>query len=97
MESAGPSKPRPKEDVLGEILENTRMLSSRIRKMEFENEKARGRPDFDANPSKIRDQVRELIQAGLPAEIILEEFRRRAPSGFVRSIIAEAEQEKACP
>lgn len=34
-ESHAPTKQRPKDDVLGEILENTRMLSSRIRKLEL--------------------------------------------------------------
>lgn len=91
-DSSGPTKPRPKEDVLGEILENTRMLSSRIRKLEFEIERGRERPDLDIQPHKIREQVREMVQAGIPSEVIMNEFRRRAPSGFIRDLIAETHE-----
>jgi len=96
-ESAGPSKPRPKEDVLGEILENTRMLSSRIRKLEYETERAFSSPEFDVPPSRIRKQVGEMIQAGMPPDMVLEKFRRRAPSSFIRELIDEAERDSLAP
>lgn len=96
-ESAGPSKPRPKEDVLGEILENTRMLSSRIRKLEYETERAFGRPDFEVPPSRMQEQIREMIQAGMPSEMIMEKFRHRAPSSFIRNLIAETERDSSSP
>lgn len=98
-ESTGPSKPRPKEDVLGEILENTRLLSSRIRKLEFETERPWGRPDFGAPPSisRMREQVGDMIQAGMPPDIILEKFRRRAPTDLIREFIAEAERDNSSP
>lgn len=92
-ESAGPSKPRPKEDVLGEILENTRMLSSRIRKLEYETERAservRAHPGYDMSPSEARDEIRALAAAGAPTEIIMERFRRRVPLSIVRQMIEE--------
>lgn len=98
-ESAGPSKPRPKEDVLGEILENTRMLSSRIRKLEYETERAservRAHPEYDMSPSDLREEIRALTVAGAPPELILERLRRRAPSSVVRQIIEEYKGAKA--
>lgn len=94
-ESAGPSKPRPKEDVLGEILENTRTLSSKIRKLELETERAFAKPDFDFSTSRMREQVRDLIQAGVPSELILERFRRRVPTSFLLDLITEAERDNS--
>ena len=76
-ESIGPSKPRPKEDVLGEILENTRVLGTRIRKLEFETERIRPTRDFAINPSNpfepqshMQEQVRSLVLSGAPKEMI---------------------------
>jgi len=98
-ESAGPSKPRPKEDVLGEILENTRMLSSRIRKLEYEteraSERARGHPEYDLLLTEAREEVRALVAAGMPAELILERLRRRFPSVIIRQMIDEYKVAKA--
>jgi hypothetical protein len=90
-ESAHPSKPRPKEDVLGEILENTRMLSSRIRKLEFETERARLSPDrldselhFRADSDRsiafLSREVEELIKSGMPLPVAMEELQRRGLS-----------------
>lgn len=85
-ESAHPSKPRPKEDVLGEILENTRMLGSRIRKLEFETERARFSPDRiettrsisgTQRESGIRREFDALLKSGMPPASIIEEFQLR--------------------
>lgn len=94
-ESTGPSKPRPKEDVLGEILENTRMLSSRIRKLEFETERAFSRQDFEISApsiSRMRAQIFEMIKDGAPPELVVEQFRKRMPSRVIRELIDEAER-----
>jgi hypothetical protein len=93
-ETALPSKPRPKEDVLGEILENTRMLNSRIRKLEFETDRSRLRPEFDTPPNQIRDQIRAFLNAGAPAELIVEEMRGRAPKDYILEMIARYERDK---
>lgn len=93
-ESAGPTKPRPKEDVLGEILENTRMLSSRIRKLEFETQRARARSDFEILPNKIRSHIREMISTGMPAELIIEEFRHVAPKSAILETIERFKNEQ---
>jgi hypothetical protein len=94
-ESAHPTKPRPKEDVLGEILENTRMLSSRIRKLEFETEKSRlgsERFEWDRNLSEtqresfVRREFEEYMKSGMPPQAIFEEFQRR---GLPKKLINE--------
>lgn len=102
-EPTAPSKPRPKEDVLGEILENTRTLSSRIRKLEYETERARARterpdtierPDHLISPDLARQQIRDMIKAGMPAELMLDEFGRRGyPRGFIKMEIERARSE----
>lgn len=88
-ESVHPSKPRPKEDVLGEILENTRMLSSRIRKLEFETERSRQSPErfeLERNLSATqreahyRREFEEYLKSGMPPQMIIEEFQRRGVS-----------------
>lgn len=96
-ESTHPSKPRPKEDVLGEILENTRMLSSRIRKLEFETDRARTNPerfDFDRHfkvdkePSMMVRELQELVKSGMPPDVIMEEFQRRGlPKNLILSLL----------
>jgi hypothetical protein len=86
-ESPGPSKPRPKEDVLGEILENTRTLSSRIRKLEYETERARMSPELERSPSFIRRQIREMVMAGMPPDAILDRFRGALPTRMIKEMI----------
>lgn len=85
-ESAEPAKPRPKEDVLGEILENTRALSNRIRRMEMDSERVRSRPEYEFSPRQVREEVKTLMELGLPAELVVAELRGKAP----RSIILES-------
>ena len=51
---AEPAKPRPKEDMLGEILENTRLMSSRIRRLEA---------DLDGGREKKLPDTRDGITA----------------------------------
>ena len=90
-EPGAPSKPRAKEDVLGEILENTRMLGSRIRKLEFETERVRIRPDRpepEGGVSALRREVNDHLKAGMPLEMVLDEFQRRGlPRSLIRDII----------
>lgn len=95
-----PSKARPKEDVLGEILENTRMLNSRVRRMEFELERPSGRTEWDVENSKVqpmdyrrlRDRIREMrLGRGLPIELIHQELMGEAPQSITRKMVAELE------
>jgi len=91
-ESQTPSKPRAKEDVLSEILENTRMLSSKIRRLEHETEKSRNREPFEMSFELIKDQIYEMSQAGVPMEIIMERFGDRIPKSVIKDIMRLAER-----
>lgn len=67
-----PSKPRPKEDILGEILENTRMLSAKVRHLERENERAAARVSkYDAGRVSFRD-VKRMIDVGIPMDRVMQ-------------------------
>lgn len=87
-ETAPPSKPRPKEDVLGEILENTRALSTRIRRLEHETERSNMmRENYMRSPQMLQRQIRDMISAGLSPEAIASELRGSAPIGIIRKHI----------
>jgi hypothetical protein len=90
--SASPSKARPKEDVLGEILETSRMLNSRLRRLEHEVERgALRRTEWDVGTVKsLREVVREMrFVRGMPLEMIAEELRHRAPLPVIRDLLSE--------
>lgn len=95
-ESTSPTKPRPKEDMLGEILENTRLLSSRIRKLEYETERSLSRlreESVDISPltlRNIRAQMRDDLAKGMPVELVLEKFSDRYPKFITNSLMKEA-------
>ena len=94
-ESVHPPKPRPKEDVMSEILENTRMMSSRIRKLEFEAERTRDSSElFNHERRSLKElergsmgaEIEALLKSGLPRELIDEELKKRGfPSDLVLS------------
>jgi len=92
-EAQPPSKPRPKEDVLGEILENTRMLNSRIRRLENESERSRMR-EMDMPMSMIHEEAMAMAKAGMPIEILLERFGNRLPKSVLKEIISNYERAK---
>lgn len=86
-------EPRPKEDVLGEILENTRMLNSRIRRLEHETERFRMR-DLDIPINIIHEQAVEMAKAGISMEMLMDRFNGRLPKSILKEIISMAEREK---
>lgn len=90
-EAQPPSKPRSKEDVLGEILENTRMLNSRIRRLEHETERSRMR-DLDMPLSMIREQAMEMMKAGMPIEMIIDRFNGRIPKSVLKEFMTQIER-----
>jgi hypothetical protein len=93
-ETHAPTKPRPKEDVLGEILENTRLTSSRIRKLEMELDRSRMRDPFDMPIGMMHEQVMDMVKAGLPIEMILDRFGGRMPKSMLKDILSSAERLK---
>jgi hypothetical protein len=93
-EAQPPSKPRTKEDVLGEILENTRMLNSRIRRLEHDTERYRVR-DLDMPMSIIHEEAIAMARSGMPMEMILEKFGNRIPKVVLKDIISNYERTKS--
>lgn len=67
-----PSRPRPKEDLLAEILENTRQLNARVRNMESENERKQYILNKESDTSYRR--ARELINDGAPLEYVYDRY-----------------------
>lgn len=94
VEAQPPTKPRPKEDVLGEILENTRMLNSRIRRLEHDTERSRMR-ELDMPMSMIHEQAVEMAKAGMPLEMLMDRFGGRLPKAFLKDLTAMTERGKA--
>jgi len=87
-DAAPPSKPRPKEDVLGEILENTRLLASRIRRLEHETERSIVLRENHLVPSHmVRRKIRDMVTAGISPDSILTEMRGMAPQPVIRQYI----------
>jgi hypothetical protein len=92
-ETQPPAQPRPKEDVLGEILENTRILSSKIRRIEYEAEKNRGRNDF-GDKSFMNEAILEvvgLLKSGMSDEMIFDQFKPHIPKSVLKQIIMDYE------
>lgn len=92
-EAQPPSKPRPKEDVLSEILENTRILNSRIRKLEHETERYRMR-EVDMPTGLIREEALMMLKSGIPLEVVLDRFRGRLPNIMLKELISNYEMGK---
>lgn len=95
-ESAEPSKPRPKDDVLGEILENTRMLNSRIRRLELEGDRGytNSSPLSESELSvmsqrNIRMRIRAAVREGMPQEMMQTMFHERYPRHLIDTVIQE--------
>jgi hypothetical protein len=91
--STEPTKPRPKEDMLGEILENTRLMSSRIRRLEAEiesgnNERRLFEPEMSAEAAY--KTVYEMVNEGMPPDIIIKRFKGRIPIGMVKEMISDS-------
>jgi hypothetical protein len=93
-EAQPPSKPRPKEDVLGEILENTRMLNSRIRRLENDVERSRLR-EIDMPMSMMHEEAIAMAKAGMPFEMILDRFGNRLPKSLLKDIVSSIERGKS--
>lgn len=93
-EAQPPSKPRPKEDVLGEILENTRMLNSRIRRLEHETERSRMR-EMDMSMSMIHEEAMAMAKAGMPMEMLLDRFGSRLPKNALKELMSNFERAKS--
>ncbi|WP_332403576.1 toll-Interleukin receptor [Vibrio metschnikovii] len=91
-----PSKPRPKEDVLGEILENTRMLNSRIRRLEHETERFRPRDiEMPLSMLQLQEEALNMAASGVPFEVIMDRFGGRLPKGMLKEVLSIRERSKS--
>ncbi|VVE87721.1 toll/interleukin-1 receptor domain-containing protein [Pandoraea bronchicola] len=82
-----PSKPRNKEDVLGEILENTRVLNSRIRRLEHDVERGRM-----IESEGVFMQARQHAKDGMPPELIMDIYKDKLPARLLKEIVAGSER-----
>jgi hypothetical protein len=94
-EAQPPSKPRPKEDVLGEILENTRMLNSRIRRLEHETTERTRMRDMEMPMSMMHEEAIAMAKAGMPMEMVLERFGGRLPKSLLKELMSNFERAKS--
>ncbi len=91
---SSPPKPRVKEDVLAEILENTRSLNSRIRRLENEIEHDPIRDAFfreTRHPARrkiIEKQIQSMIKEGASEELIVRHFNSELPFRELEEIIS---------
>lgn len=86
-ETSAPSKPRPKEDMLGEILDNTRVMATRIRKLEYELDRSRGSEIRDMPLPMMREKVRMSLKSGLSPEDVIQRFRGEIPMELLLDLI----------
>ncbi len=93
-EAHPPSKPRPKEDVLGEILENTRILNSKIRRIEHETERSRMR-DMEMPMGMMHEQAIEMAKSGMPLEMLIDRFGQRLPKSLLKELMSTYERTKS--
>jgi hypothetical protein len=90
--STEPTKPRPKEDMLGEILENTRLMSSRIRRLEAELDRGNDRRLFEPeiSPDTTYKTVYDMVGEGMPPDIIIKRFKGRIPISMIKEMISDS-------
>ena len=93
-----PAKPRPKEDLLSEILTNTRMLTSRIHSLERDIQ----RLEFVREPSfptlttgtprmkEIQNEINNLVRQNVPNQIIISQFKGIIPTSRIQKFIDDA-------
>lgn len=93
-ESPTPSKPRDKEDILGEILENTRAMSSRIRKLESELERESLEKEFNLSKMLEHEKIMQLINSGMPSEKIIEIYGDKIPKNILMKLAKNMSQIK---
>lgn len=91
-ESSVATKPRPREDVMSEILENTRMLNSRIRRLEKDQERSR---EFEMPSAMAFDQAMDMLKAGLPIEAVINQFGSRMSTHRLKELAMMLERQKA--
>lgn len=84
-------KPRQPEDMLPEILENTRTLRQRMMGLEREVESIKTR-EREINPIPLRlleSKILDMVKQGVPPDHIVDYFSDRAPRTVIRRILRD--------
>lgn len=97
------SEPRPKEDILAEILENTRHMHSRLRRLESRTE--RSMSDEERHMTSLNDrefsleradiQYRHMRESGVPIDTIIETLKMDGVPMEFAMHLAERDDERA--
>jgi hypothetical protein len=87
-------KPRQEEDLLAEILENTRMLNSRIRRLEHETDRSRLR-DIEMPIGMIREEISSMLKSGMPFDMVMDRFGTRFPKMLLKDIMSDYDRQKS--
>ncbi len=87
---------RSEESMLSEVLRTTRSLDRRVRSIErssdvVNTDRERGRHLI--SPKKLRQEIRNLLEQGLPPEVIEDILDSRAPPEVVRNFTKELSSE----
>ena len=83
------SKPRPRGDMLAEILENTRTLSYKMRGLEREVEIMKERERVRFTDPELKAKVADMIKHGISPEKIMDYFSGEVPRTVVRRLVHE--------
>ncbi|OYU18764.1 MAG: toll-Interleukin receptor [Rhodobacteraceae bacterium PARR1] len=91
------SEPRPQNEVLNEILDNTRMLASRVRRLEaeigstsssrFSERHLVGGREYNLSAWEARRKIGDYLASGVEPSVIHEIMKDDAPATFIRSSI----------
>lgn len=97
------SEPRPKEDILAEILENTRHMHSRLRRLESRSERSMADEarhamflnDREFSPDRVEEVCRNMRDLGMPIDSIVELLRMNGVPMSNALDIIERDDERA--
>ena len=78
--------------MLGEILENTRLMSSRIRRLEAEIDRNNDRRLFDPDisPEDAYEAIAKMVSEGMPPDIIVKRLSGRVPISEIRKMLIDS-------
>lgn len=91
-EQSPKAKPRKQDDLLGEILLNTRAMNSRINQLEMIiNRESEVLPSLR---QKMKLEISNMLDLDIPDEVIISQFADQAPRDTIRKLISQARIEK---
>ena len=91
-EQSPTAKPRKQDDLLSEILLNTRSMTTRINQLEMKIN--RENEIIPTSDQRIKVEISNMIDLNIPDEVIISQFSDKAPPAFIRAWISQAKMEK---